>query len=74
MRDELLRAFIDGRSVTARVQWLNRYDPHGRGRWVHCTPLLAHNGGIGVWMVVVVDDDEPGVNWARQAMLEQYQA
>ncbi|OKL60874.1 hypothetical protein UA08_03729 [Talaromyces atroroseus] len=71
VRDELLRSFIDGRSVTARIQWLNRFDSHGRSRWVHCTPLLAHNGGIGVWMVVIVDDDvdEPGANW-RQPIME----
>lgn len=59
VRDEILRAFIDGRSVTTRVQWLHRFD--SLDRCVHCTPLLAHNGGVGVWMVVIVDDDE--TNW-----------
>lgn len=49
-----------GRSVTARIKWVTRYNVEGRNRWVHCTPLLAKNGQVGVWMVVVVDevDDE----------------
>ncbi|KAF7549282.1 hypothetical protein G7046_g8398 [Stylonectria norvegica] len=29
----------------------------GRSRWIHCTPLLGSNGSVGVWMVVLVDDD-----------------
>lgn len=29
----------------------------GRARWIHCTPLLGHNGAVGVWMVVLVDED-----------------
>lgn len=29
----------------------------GRPRWLHCTPLLGHNGKIGVWMIVIVDDE-----------------
>ncbi|RAK94062.1 white collar [Aspergillus costaricaensis CBS 115574] len=58
IRDELLHALMSGRSVTARIKWLNRFNAQGRDRWVHCTPLLASNGEVGVWMVVVVDDDE----------------
>ncbi|KAF9883247.1 hypothetical protein FE257_003803 [Aspergillus nanangensis] len=58
VRDELLQAMMSGRSVTARIKWVTRYSTEGRNRWVHCTPLLASNGEIGVWMVVVVDDDE----------------
>ncbi|KAE8356286.1 hypothetical protein BDV28DRAFT_145320 [Aspergillus coremiiformis] len=57
IRDELLEAIMAGRSVTARVKWVTRFSSHGRDRWVHCTPLLASNGEVGVWMVVVVDDD-----------------
>ncbi len=30
----------------------------GRTRWIHCTPLTGGNGSIGVWMVVIVDDEE----------------
>lgn len=57
IRDELLHAMMSGRSVTARMKWVNRYKPDGRDRWVHCTHLLANNGEIGVWMVVIVDEE-----------------
>ncbi|RAL16573.1 uncharacterized protein BO97DRAFT_440318 [Aspergillus homomorphus CBS 101889] len=57
VREELLEALKGGRSVTARIKWVTRYNTQGRDRWVHCTPLLASNGEVGVWMVVVVDDD-----------------
>ena len=57
IRDELLHAMMSGRSVTARIKWVNRYNTEGRDRWVHCTPLLANNGEVGVWMVVIVDED-----------------
>ncbi|KAK2591194.1 hypothetical protein QQS21_011128 [Conoideocrella luteorostrata] len=29
----------------------------GRSRWLHCTPLVGSNGKVGVWMVVIVDDE-----------------
>lgn len=32
--------------------------PQSRTRWIHCTPLLGSNGAVGVWMVVLVDDEE----------------
>ncbi|KAK7943801.1 Hisactophilin c49s mutant phototropin phy3 fusion protein [Apiospora aurea] len=32
-------------------------EPTGRSRWLHCTPLLGANGKVGVWMIVLVDDD-----------------
>ncbi|PYI06686.1 hypothetical protein BO78DRAFT_429436 [Aspergillus sclerotiicarbonarius CBS 121057] len=57
VRDELLHALMSGRSVTARIKWATRYNSQGRDRWVHCTPLIASNGEVGVWMVVVVDDE-----------------
>lgn len=34
----------------------------GRPRWIHCTPLIGSNGSVGVWMVVVVDEDADGGN------------
>ncbi|KAI1750089.1 hypothetical protein F4782DRAFT_548907 [Xylaria castorea] len=30
----------------------------GRSRWIHTTPLLGVNGAVGVWMVILVDDEE----------------
>jgi len=29
----------------------------GRSRWIHTTPLLGVNGAVGVWMVILVDDE-----------------
>jgi hypothetical protein len=58
VRDELSTALAEGRGVTAKVRWVSRTDEDGRNRWIHCTPLLGSNGQIGVWMVVLVDDDQ----------------
>ena len=58
VRDELSTALAEGRGVTAKVRWISRIDEEGRNRWIHCTPLLGSNGQIGVWMVVLVDDDQ----------------
>ncbi|KAK3940705.1 putative hisactophilin c49s mutant phototropin phy3 fusion protein [Diplogelasinospora grovesii] len=67
VRDELIRAFADENPVviTARIRWISKQDRDdgrenngGRARWIHCTPLLGSNGVVGVWMVVLVDDDE----------------
>lgn len=58
VRDELSAALAEGRGVTAKIRWLsNRADEEGRARWIHCTPLLGQNGSVGVWMVVLVDDE-----------------
>lgn len=32
-------------------------EPTGRARWLHCTPLVGANGKVGVWMIVIVDDE-----------------
>lgn len=32
-------------------------EPAGRQRWLHCTPLMGSNGKVGVWMIVIVDDE-----------------
>ena len=59
IREELTRALADGRGVTAKIRWLTtRGDTEGRNRWVHCTPLIGSNGAVGVWMVVVADDED----------------
>lgn len=40
----------------------------GKGRWIHCTPLLGGNGAVGVWMVVLVEDEaESGPRRGRDA-------
>ena len=58
VRDDLSSALTEGRGVTAKVRWVSRADEDGRNRWIHCTPLLGSNGQIGVWIVVLVDDDQ----------------
>lgn len=56
-REAIVQAFADGHGVTAKIRWVTRTDSHGKGRWIHCTPLLGAKGVIGVWMVVLVDDE-----------------
>ncbi|KAF2876933.1 hypothetical protein BDV95DRAFT_601344 [Massariosphaeria phaeospora] len=66
VRDSLAAALADGtRGVTAKIRWLasptTKIEPdtdEGRPRWIHCTPLLGASGTVGVWMVVLVDDDK----------------
>jgi hypothetical protein len=64
-RDHILNAMMSGRSATARIKWMTKFNDQGRSRWIHCTPLLATNKQIGVWMVVVIDDDDDhaSVRW-----------
>lgn len=57
VREELTAALADGRGVTAKVRWVSKHDEEGRNKWIHCTPLVGINGQIGVWMVVLVDDE-----------------
>jgi hypothetical protein len=57
VRESLTQALADGRGVTAKVKWISKTDLEGRNRWIHCTPLIGSNGAIGVWMVVIVDDE-----------------
>lgn len=32
-------------------------DEGGRQRWIHCTPLLGSDDKVGVWMVVMVENE-----------------
>lgn len=72
-RDAISQAFKDGEGITTKVRWLARpmmlsgrsasssASPSpipGRSRWIHTTPLLGVNGAVGVWMVILVDDEE----------------
>jgi hypothetical protein len=57
VREGLTQALAEGRGVTAKVKWVSKTDLEGRNRWIHCTPLIGSNGAIGVWMVVIVDDE-----------------
>lgn len=62
VRNELVAAFAEGRGVTAKVRWVSRNDDEGRNRWLHCTPLLGHDTKVGVWMIVLVDDESSRLN------------
>ena len=57
VREELSAALAEGRGVTAKVRWVTKLDEEGRNKWIHCTPLVGMGGQIGVWMVVIVDDE-----------------
>ena len=61
MRSDLRAALGEGRGVTAKIRWLTRADADGEGegrpRWIHCTPLFGHSGAVGVWMIVLVDEE-----------------
>ncbi|TGO60473.1 hypothetical protein BCON_0035g00490 [Botryotinia convoluta] len=65
VREELTQALADGRGVTAKVRWVTKDDIDGRPRWIHCTPLMGSNGSIGVWMIVIVDDEASQHNSKR---------
>ncbi|KAI0166489.1 hypothetical protein GGR57DRAFT_446878 [Xylariaceae sp. FL1272] len=68
VKEALTQAFEDGHGVTAKIRWITPsksgqdQHPHpenaGKGRWMHATPLLGGNGQVGVYMVVLVDDEE----------------
>ncbi|KAF2160262.1 hypothetical protein M409DRAFT_70603 [Zasmidium cellare ATCC 36951] len=64
LRQDLEVAFREGNAVTAKVKWLDVVDERGGGeeegrtRWVHCTPLMHYEERIGLWMVVVVGEEE----------------
>ena len=61
VRADLSAALGEGRGVTAKIRWLTKADEEGDGegrpRWIHCTPLLGHSGAVGVWMIVLVDEE-----------------
>jgi hypothetical protein len=69
-RDQVQQALAEGRGVTAKVRWIssprrrnnnNAGQYSGRPRWIHATPLIGRNGSVGVWMVVIVDEEEDDV-------------
>lgn len=57
VRDGLQHAFAGGHGVTAKVRWMSTPHSEGRVRWIHCTPLIGSNGAVGVWMVVLIDEE-----------------
>ncbi|KAJ0341351.1 hypothetical protein COL922a_002318 [Colletotrichum nupharicola] len=68
VRDGLHRAFAEGHGVTAKVRWMSKPSSEGRIRWIHCTPLLGSNSAVGVWMIVLVDDEsDAGIRKGKEA-------
>ena len=64
VRNCIAQAFREGRGVTAKARWLSSarrssssQSDRGRLRWLHCTPLKGINNAIGIWMVVIVDEE-----------------
>lgn len=68
LRDGILDAFQNGNSVTAKVPWLTgpatngdrtrAESGEGKPRWIHCTPLFGSDERVGVWMIVLVENEE----------------
>ncbi|KAK3670053.1 hypothetical protein LTR78_010084 [Recurvomyces mirabilis] len=66
IREGILDAMAHGTSVTAKVSWLTHSNEAGKRdsamvgkpRWIHCTPLLGSDERVGVWMVVMVENEE----------------
>ncbi|KAI9819931.1 MAG: hypothetical protein M1827_006501 [Pycnora praestabilis] len=69
VRSGIAEAMHEGSSVTAKITWLscgggssrNRHehfaDEEGRPRWISCTPLFGSDDRVGVWMVVMVENE-----------------
>ncbi len=70
VRDELIQGLAAGRGVTARIRWISRADEEGRRRWIHFTPLLRKDGQIGVWVVLLIDDEEAQTNATDDANVD----
>ena len=70
VRGDLAHALEVGRKVTAKVQWVSRTAATSRARWIHCTPLLGVNDTIGVWMVILVDDEDDSYGEREQVSHE----
>ena len=67
VRNNLIRALEAGQNVTAKIRWIPKAREDGRSRWIHCTPLYGSTGQIGVWMVLIVEDEEGDEKQARMA-------
>ena len=75
LREGILDALQHGTSVTAKVSWLTnppnsgdrQSGVEGKPRWIHCTPLLGSDERVGVWMVVIVENEDITGKLNRQA-------
>lgn len=67
VREGLMDALSKGTGVTAKVTWLSKDSDTGRLRWIHCTPLLGSDERVGVWMVVMVENEAVTGSLNRQS-------
>lgn len=68
LRDGVSEALQNDTSITAKVPWLTsvvngesqRQAEHAEGkpRWIHCTPLFGSDDKVGVWMIILVENEE----------------
>ncbi|EMD00802.1 hypothetical protein BAUCODRAFT_61939 [Baudoinia panamericana UAMH 10762] len=65
VREGILDALSHGTGVTAKISWLTNPTEgksatglEGKPRWIHCTPLLGSDERVGVWMIVMVENEE----------------
>jgi hypothetical protein len=62
LKEGILDAFRNGTGVTAKVPWIphpgSKSGDEGKPRWIHCTPLCGSDERVGVWMVVLVENEE----------------
>jgi len=64
VREGIMDALAHGASVTAKITWTTNPINEGRGsldgklRWIHCTPLLGSDEKVGVWMIIMVENEE----------------
>lgn len=89
VREGLADALQRGISVTARISWLTapslpsgggpddemsrKTSLRGKTRWIHCTPLFGSDERVGVWMVVMVEQEEVTGLLNRQQQQQQQQ-
>ncbi|RMY77040.1 hypothetical protein D0863_01592 [Hortaea werneckii] len=69
VREGILESLAHGQGVTAKISWLTNSASsvagdrqslalEGKPRWIHCTPMLGSDERVGVWMVVMVENEE----------------
>lgn len=75
LKNGILDAFRNGTGVTAKVPWItyanSKNGGDGKPRWIHCTPLFGSDERVGVWMVVLVENEEVTGLLNQQSMSRQ---
>ena len=74
VRDELLQALVDCRSVTVKARWVSNPSDPGSRRWVAFTPLIGGHLQVGVWVAILVDDDSADQRRLRPGPSVRYRA